>query len=164
MNFQEKKSLPKYKYGAARTMVYLRGLYLQDCLEIWKQAKTAEIELPETNDSAYASLEALLSHVLRADRGYITWICKQLELPDPQIQPAPPLDVIAEQAENYIAHLIDRWAAPLADVEEVRFHREEYKSNWGVRYCIDAMLEHAVMHPILHREQLEELLFEQSNP
>ncbi len=162
MNFHEKKSLPKYKYGAARTMVYLRGLYLQECHETWKQAKTAKIELPETDDPAYISLEALLSHVLRADRAYITWICKQLELSDPQINPAPEIEVIAEEAEDYIAHLIERWGMPLADVEEGRFHREEYVSNWGVRYCIDAMLEHAVMHPILHGEQLEELLFEQS--
>jgi uncharacterized damage-inducible protein DinB len=158
----EKSSLPEYRYGAARTMVFLRAQYLLECLAVWNQAKAAEIFLPETNDSAYVSLETLLSHVLRADRGYLVWICKMLELPDPQINPAPAHDVIADQAENYIAHLIERWSIPLANVNEERFYRGEYESNWGIRYCIDAMLEHAVMHPILHREQLEELLHEQS--
>lgn len=158
----QKSSLPEYRYGAARTMVFLRGQYLLECLDAWKQAKAAEIVLPETEDPAYVSLEKLFSHVLRADRGYLVWICKMLELPDPEIDPAPSPDIIAEQAEGYIAHLIERWKTPLADVEEKRFHRQEYESNWGVRYCIDAMLEHAVMHPILHREQLEELLQEQS--
>ncbi len=155
-------TLPEYRYGAARTMVHLRGVYLKECFEVWKNAKAIDLVLPETEDPSYVSLEKLLSHVLRADRGYIMWICKQLVLPDPEIESAPELDVIADQAEEYITHLIERWAAPLADVEEKRFHREAYESNWGVRYCIDAMLEHAVMHPILHGVQLQELFKEQS--
>jgi len=92
----------------------------------------------------------------------LIWICEKLELPNPEIEPVPPLDVIAVQADGYITHLIERWRTPLADVEEERFYKQEYVSNWGVRYCIDAMLEHAVMHPILHRVQLQELLEEQS--
>lgn len=155
-------TLPEYRYGGARTMVHLRGLYLRECLSFWKEAKKIDLTLPETDDPSYVSLEALLSHVLRADRGYITWICKQLELPDPMIEPAPALDVIAAQADGYITHLIERWSTPLADVEEKYFHRREYESNWGTRYCIDAMLEHAVMHPILHKVQLQELLAEQT--
>ncbi len=155
-------TLPEYRYGAARTMVHLRGLYLRECLEAWKQAKEAGIALPETDDPSYISLETVLAHVLKADRGYLIWICRMLELPDPQIEPPPPLDVIAAQADGYITHLIERWRKPLANVEEERFHKQEYESNWGVRYCIDAMLEHAVMHPILHRVQLQELLQEQS--
>ena len=35
---------------------------------------------------------------------------------------------------------------------------EEHLSRWKVTYCIDGMLEHAVMHPIRHRVQLEALL------
>ena len=155
-------TLPEYRYGAARTMVQLRGIYLKECFEVWEQAMAIDLVLPETEDPSYVSLEKLLSHVLRADRGYIVWICNQLGLPDPEIDLAPELDVIADQAQGYIAHLNERWAKPLADVDERRFHREEYESNWGVRYCIDAMLEHAVMHPILHGVQLQELLDEQT--
>ena len=51
---------------------------------------------------------------------------------------------------------------PLVEVEEERFSKPEYVSNWGIRYCVDAMLEHAVVHAILHRVQLEELLEEQA--
>ncbi len=162
MNEIQPNTLPEYRYGAARTMVHLRGLYLRECYEAWKQAKAIDLVLPETDDPSYVSLEKLLSHVLRADRGYIVWICTQLGLPDPEIELAPELVNIDAQAESYIEHLIERWRMPLADVDEKHFHMKEYESNWGVRYCIDAMLEHAVMHPILHRVQLQELLEEQS--
>jgi len=86
----------------------------------------------------------------------------KLELPDPMINPTPTIEVIEAEADNYLAHLIKQWRVPLSEIDEERFGRPEYESAWGVRYCIDAMLEHAVMHPILHRVQLLELLEEQS--
>lgn len=152
--------LPEYRYGAARTMVFLQGQYLQDCVEAWRKAKAANIVLPETDDPSYVSMETLLRHVLGAARSYMVWMCEKLELPDPEIKPPPALEVIEAEAGNYLAHLINQWRMPLAEVDEERFNKE-YLSRWGVRYCVDAMLEHAVMHPILHRVQLEELVEEQ---
>jgi hypothetical protein len=134
---------------------------MQEFLRVWQQAKATEIALPQTDDPNYVSLDMLLRHVLRAARNYMVWMCKNLALPDPEINSAPALDVIEAEAESYLAHLIHQWRLPLAEVEEELFHRPEYPSSWGTKYCIDAMLEHAVMHPILHRVQLEELLEEQ---
>jgi hypothetical protein len=154
-------SLPPYLYGAARAMVHLRGQYLQECYEVWQQAKAHNITLPESDHPGYESLNHLLRHAFSADRYYIKWMCEQIELLDPKIDSVPPPEEIEAQAAAYLTHLNDRWATPLADVDEERFNRPEYLASWGVRYCIDAMLEHAVMHPILHRVQLEELLVEQ---
>jgi uncharacterized damage-inducible protein DinB len=153
--------LPAYRYGAARTMVFLHGQYLQEFLQVWQQAKAVNITLPQTDDPNYVSLEMLLSHVLRAARSYMVWMCEKLALPNPDINPPPQVEVIETEAGSYLTHLIDRWRLPLVEVEEERFHKPEYPSNWGTRYCVDAMLEHAVMHAILHRVQLEELLEEQ---
>lgn len=153
--------LPPYRYGAARTMVYLHEQYLQTCLEAWRQAKAANIVLPETDDPDYVSIEAVLYHVLSAARNYMVWMCEVLALPDPDIHPPPAVENVAAEAEPYLSHLAARWRLPLIDVEEERFEDAVYPSNWGVLYCVDAMLEHAVMHPILHQEQLESLLEEQ---
>jgi uncharacterized damage-inducible protein DinB len=153
--------LPAYRYGAARTMVYLHEQYLQTCLEAWRQAKAADIQLPETEDPSYVSMERLLYHVLSAARNYMVWMCDVLALPDPEIDPPPAVENVAAEADEYLSHLAERWRLPLADVEEERFHNQEYPSRWDVRYCVDAMLEHAVMHAILHQEQLESLLEEQ---
>ena len=46
----------------------------------------------------------------------------------------------------------------LAEVPEERFEDREYPARWKTLYCVDAMLEHAVMHPIRHTFQLERLL------
>lgn len=128
------------------------------CLAAWRHAKALNVALPETSDESYASLELLLVHILRASRGYLVWTCQQLGLPDPGIQPVPDAATIEREAENYLEHVLERWRDPLADVPESAFEPEVYRSNWGTPYCLDAMLEHAVMHPIRHAFQLEELI------
>ena len=151
-------SLPTYSYRGARALVLLHEQQLRKFLETWRKAKAVGVSLPKTDDSDYQSMETLLRHVLRAARGYMTWICEKLELPDPAIEPTPEADKIEEQADQYIDHLVDRWRTPLAAILEEQFHTLEYESRWGVSYCIDAMLEHAVVHPIRHQFQLVELM------
>ena len=54
--------------------------------------------------------------------------------------------------------LLERWRAPLREVSNEKLETPEYASRWQTRYCVDSMLEHAVMHPIRHAFQLDELL------
>lgn len=156
------KDLSHYKHGGARASVLLHERHMRTCLAAWKGAKAANIPLPQTSDKSYESLETLLAHILRASRGYMVWMCKQLNLPDPGIKPAPESDTVEADADAYLEHLLERWRLPLADVPEEKFGPDTYVSNWGTPYCIDAMLEHAVMHPIKHEFQLKNLLEAQS--
>lgn len=152
------QSLQKYSYNGARALVLLHEIHLKSCIKIWQQAKSINIELPETDDINYKSLDTLLLHILRAARGYMTWVCEKLNLPDPEIENPPEVAAIETQVDNYLSHLLEKWRRPLADIIEDRFHRPTYTSRWGVDYCIDAMLEHAVMHPIRHEFQLKNLI------
>jgi hypothetical protein len=147
-----------YRSRAVRALVVLHDDHLRRFLDTWKRARTASIVLPVTDDPAYASLDTLLRHVLGAARGYMTWMCEMLELPDPQIRVAPDAAVLAAEADGYMEHVLERWRAPLQQVTDDQLERPEYPSRWQTRYCIDAMLEHAVMHPIRHAFQLEELM------
>ena len=103
-------------------------------------------------------METLLRHPLKSSRGYIIWICQKLELPDPGIDPVPELEDIELSADAFLAHLMERWELPLREVPEERFFDRTYASNWDTEYCIEAMLEHAVMHPIRHEFQLVNLM------
>lgn len=138
-------------------MIRLHEEALQDFIGIWRLACAEELGLPQTRNPDYASLEKLLRHVLSWARDYMVWTCEQLELPDPQIRLAPAAGKLAAELDDYLGHLFERWRLPLRDVAPARF-RESYASRWGVSYCIDGMLEHAVMHPIRHGFQLKELM------
>ena len=157
------QSLKDYSYNGARSLVLLHEKHLLSCLKTWQEAKRLGIDLPKTDDGDYKSLDTLLRHILRAARGYMTWICDQLNLPDPQIEKTPEADLIETRADEYVSHLLERWCLPLADIPEDKFHAPTYTSRWGIDYCIDAMLEHAVMHPIRHEFQLSYLITNKTN-
>jgi len=147
-----------YKYKGAEALVRLHEENMLSFIEVWKTAKKANIKLPITNDSDYQSLNHLLLHVVRSSRGYIIWICEKLNLPEPKIKIPPKLEEIEKAIDNYFLHLIEEWKQPLENVEKKSFFDLTFKSNWGTNYCIEAMLEHAVMHPIRHEYQLNKIL------
>jgi hypothetical protein len=143
---------------AVRALVLLHDEHLRRFLVVWNQARDASVVLPKTDSPNYASLETLLHHVLGAAGRYMTWMCEVLELPDPKIRALPDPAALARDASSYMEHVLEQWRTPLADVADDRLLTPEYPARWKTRYCIDAMLEHAVMHPIRHAFQLEELM------
>ncbi|RPI57799.1 MAG: hypothetical protein EHM55_00485 [Acidobacteria bacterium] len=147
-----------YRSRAVRALVLLHDDHLRRFLATWQRAKAAPVVLPATTDPDYVSLDALLRHVLGAARGYMTWTCEVLALPDPDIRVAPEPSALAAEADGYMEHVLARWRAQLHDVSDEQLERPEYLSRWKTRYCVEAMLEHAVMHPIRHAFQLEELI------
>ncbi|UCF79589.1 MAG: DUF664 domain-containing protein [Candidatus Eiseniibacteriota bacterium] len=147
----------QYEYAGARTLVLLHERHLRKFLEAWNYAKAAEVRLPETTDPDYASLDALLRHVLACARSYMVWICEKLDLPDPEIEPAPDEEAIEMRSADYLEHLLQRWRRPLSQVPERAFFDRSYPSRWKTEYCVDAMLEHAILHPMRHTFQLREL-------
>jgi uncharacterized damage-inducible protein DinB len=151
------QELNGYKYRGARALVLLHERHMREFLDAWKAAKRAGLVLHRTDDPAYQSLDTLLRHVFSCARGYMRWICAKLEMPDPEIRPVPEPDAMARTADDYLEHVLSRWRESLAAVTEEQLDRE-YAARWGTTYCVDAMLEHAVMHPIRHRFQLEELM------
>lgn len=156
-NFRMPSDL-QYRSRAVRVLVLLHEDHLRRFLQIWRQALAASVVLPPTEDPAYASLSALGRHVLGAAGSYMVWMCKMLTLPDPGIRAAPVVDAIVRDADDYMEHVLDRWLVALKDVPDERLETPEYPSEWRTRYSIDAMLENAVMHPIRHPFQLDELM------
>ena len=153
------EELETYTSRGARALVLLHEKSIRACLETWRRAKAAGIALPATDDKNYRALETLLQHILGAPRGYMTWICKNLELPDPGIRPVPETEIVEAEAEAYLEHLLARWRLPLVRVTDELLVVPEYPSNGGTHHhCIDIMLEHAVLHPIRHQFQLEAIL------
>jgi 3-hydroxyisobutyrate dehydrogenase-like beta-hydroxyacid dehydrogenase len=153
----EPAGLEGYRCRAARALVIMHEREMRRFLPIWREADDAGIDLPRTDDPHYASRAHLLRHVFNAARGYMRWMTEKLDLPGPDIDEVPELEDVAERAEAYMEHLLERWRTPLADVSYEQLD-QVFDAYWGEPYSIDSMLEHAVMHPARHAFQLEELL------
>lgn len=140
-------------------MVALHEEHLRRFVQVWRLALAAPVKLPATTDPNYASLEVLGRHVLSAAGGYLVWMCETLQLPDPGVQPAPEGAAIVRGADGYLEHVLERWRGEaLRQIGDDQLETPEYPSEWRTCYCIDSMLEHAVMHPIRHAFQLGELM------
>ncbi len=151
-----------YAYRGARALVALHEKELRAFLPVWRRFDSAGIPLPATDDENYLSNAHLLLHVLRAAGRYLTWICRQLDLPDPGIGDAPTADEIVAKAEAFLEHVLARWRAALTELPAARVEDKAYVSNWGAPMTIESMLEHALVHPIRHTFQLEELMARQA--
>jgi len=148
----------EYKYRGARVLVILHERHMRAFLDTWKEAAAKGVVLPQTGDPDYVSLTTLLRHILNSSRGYLTWMCEKLELPDPEVDPTPDIADIETQADIFLEQLLEKWRLPLRDIPVERFFDKTYTARWATGYCIEAMLEHAVMHPIRHEFQLRNLL------
>ena len=156
------RSAAGYAYGGARALVALHQQHLRAFLMVWRQAQQAGVVLPEGGGYAYRSLETLLLHVLSAARAYLVWLCRNLQLGDPGLQRPPELDDVAGGADEYVEHLIERYAPPLRDVAADRFTDETYRFS-RAQTTAEGLLEHAVMHPIRHSFQLRNLMSQQAD-
>lgn len=145
-------------YSGARALTELHEHHLRRFLELWRLAEERGVELPETDDPNYESMAVLLAHVLGCAASYLNWICAQLGLPERVADSRPDAAGIAERADAYLEEVLEAWSRPLTGLTEERAYHPAHPSRWGPPYCLDAMLEHAVMHPLRHAHQLEKLI------
>jgi hypothetical protein len=89
---------------------------------------------------------------------YLIWICEQAKLPAPTIEERPEPSGFAARAEDYMEGILAAWKLPLRTLTEDLADSRAFMARWGAPYTIDAMLEHAVIHPMRHSYQLEKLM------
>lgn len=144
--------------AGVRALVGLHDRELKHFLDVWRRADAEGLSLPETDDPSYASRETLLVHVLACAAGYLVWICEQRGKQPPALDRTPDPEGFGARADEYLANVLAAWPKSLSDLTEAEADGPAYDSRWGVPYCLDAMLEHAVMHPVRHSHQLEALM------
>ena len=147
-----------WKYRGARAGVILHERELRRFLETWKTAKAHGVSLPET------TLEDVLVHVLHWARDYLVWSCEKLGLADPACPAIPAAGDVAERVDAYLEDLLARWREPFRGLPEDAFYKPQYETRWGIPYPVEALLEHAVVHPMRHRLQLEEAMAAAARP
>lgn len=114
----------------------------------------------DTNDENCRSVQSILSHVVHAGYGYATKI-EALKSPK-CIRPEKAVyDSIVHYVEDldsmlqYTARVLDKFKDE--DLEEY-IQEKKIQTEWGQCYDIEQMMEHAIVHVLRHRRQLEALL------
>jgi len=148
-----------FESRGVRALVLLQMEEMERLLVVWKKAKRLGVKLPTTKDPDYESVDLLMRHPLRACRGYLTWLCEVLDRPAPRVADAPEPEAIAQQGTAYLKVLARAWNRHMAWMpNETLDSFKVYTTRWGAPMTVEAMLEHALAHPMRHRLQLEELV------
>lgn len=114
---------------------------------------------PETTDANCRSVQSILSHVVNS--GYYYSICIHnikgpwLSRPDKvyhlSIEPyIEDLDEVFAFTENVFKHIKDPELEEFDDSLKM-------KTSWGQRYDIEQLMEHAIVHVLRHKRQLERI-------
>jgi uncharacterized damage-inducible protein DinB len=147
-----------FKSNAVRSCVELHETELRRFCDVWETFRASGTALPETDDPSYQSVEHLGGHVLRAARNYLTWIGECVNRPVTDVDPDTDAVSIASKGRVFMDEVLAAWRRHLALLEDGELRPATRKSRWGEDYSIEQMLEHAVVHPMRHRIQLERLM------
>ena len=112
----------------------------------------------ETEDN----VRGILCHVTSSMYSYSCWIRRVRGLLDPAVEQNDKrafLDRVRSLTSGEEFEEASRWASEhyyetLADVKKDELE-QEHKSNWGETLSIELMMEHALVHLLRHRRQLQ---------
>jgi len=151
--------MTEYKSRAVRSMVELHALELRAFVATWKRFVAAGKPMPEARgDADYESPERLVAHVQGSARSYLLWIFEVLGRPIEGLPLVRDAAVIVPRLDDFMEETLAGWERHLAGLEEDELGPALHTSRWGDPYMVDQMLEHAIIHPMRHRIQLERIL------
>ena len=154
-----------YRRGAVGALMdeYERAaLELRRFVEHVGQDEFTRIVDSLTSDTNCRSAQTIMSYVVSAGYGYASAIRGAFSI-DPDRPPRRMLSYkeVLEEFDEMLEYtrrtLDDRCEMSEADIRATAI-----QSRWGVRYDLEQLLEHAIVHVLRHRRQIEKLLNQDS--
>jgi uncharacterized damage-inducible protein DinB len=114
----------------------------------------------QTKDEDCRSVQTIMSHVVRAGYGYADYIREQLSVASTRPRPAllsrrESLEQL-EAALRYTAETLEgRWEMSDEEISGININ-----TRWGAVYDLEGMLEHAIVHILRHRRQIEKFVWQ----
>lgn len=113
---------------------------------------------PDTSDEDCRSAATIMRHVIRAGYGYAgymrdAWGVDRGGRWDQAVTRTEAIKHLRGMLDYMIATLEGRW-----DISETESNEMKMKTRWGVTYDFEQLFEHAIVHIMRHRRQIQRLL------
>lgn len=157
------KALKDYRKGAIGALMdeYERAaLELKSIVENIGEENYEQILDAETTDDDCRSIQTIMNHVIHAGYGYANGMRRKFSIPheplgDERRQISK--SEIGEEIDKVLAYTVEtlegHWEMSYEEMEKVVIMRKENFSE-----NIEQLLEHAVLHILRHRRQIEKFL------
>ena len=152
-----------YREGAVGALLdeYERAVWeLRRLVEQIAEDDAARVVDPRTEDESCRSVQTIMSHVVNAGYGYADYLRGVFSMPSTR----PPKALLShreslEQLNPMLAYTAEtlegRWRMTDEELTGTFIN-----SGWGVRYDAEQLLEHAIVHVLRHRRQIEKFMWQ----
>jgi uncharacterized damage-inducible protein DinB len=115
---------------------------------------------PQTSDENCRSIRSIMTHVVSSGYGYADHIRQMFSISSghPPVQPSSRQESIEQLASmlEYTAQAMEgKWEMRDEEIEGITM-----ETGWGVTYNLEQVLEHAIVHLLRHRRQIEKFISE----
>jgi uncharacterized damage-inducible protein DinB len=151
----------KYRKGAVgalmdeyeRAAVDLKNLILQI-----SETDFEKVVDQDTKDEDCRSVQTIVSHVTNSGYGYANYIRDWFDIyknsPVRRLLSQKDFFTEFEKMLTYTAETLEgKWEFSDDDIMKVKI-----KARWGPQYDLEQLLEHAIVHILRHRRQIEKLI------
>ena len=151
----------KYRKGAIgalmdeyeRAAVDLKNLILQI-----SETDFEKVVDQDTKDEDCRSVQTIVSHVTNSGYGYANYIRDWFDIfknsPGRRLLSQKDFFTEFEKMLTYTAETLEgKWEFSDDDIMKVKI-----KARWGSQYDLEQLLEHAIVHILRHRRQIEKLI------
>ena len=150
-----------YRQGATGALLDIYEQAVSSLKNILKDIPDKDLVIPiDTTDETCNSLQAILSHVINSGFGYATSIHNMY---GHHIQ--RPSKIFHTTIKKYLQDLGNLFAYTENIFKEIKDNElEQYdnslkiKTGWGQHYDIEQLTEHAIVHILRHKRQIEKVL------
>lgn len=147
-----------YRKGGVGAMMdeYERaGAEFRALIERSTEEQYSRIVDPDTKDANCHSAQTVMSHVVAAGYGYANYIREVCSMtiaspPKRQLAHGDSLKEFDAMLAYTEATLADKWEMPEDDITAISM-----TVHWGPTYDLEQLLEHAIVHILRHRRQLD---------
>ncbi len=149
-----------YRPGGLGAMMDEYERAARDLFNILASCSEAEFTaIHENEDETMRSIQLIMQHVVRSSYGYINKIRKTMGIEVTEKAPET-VDSAADAIEKLTASL--RYNAATFEggwkMTDEELDTVTMLAPWNVNYTLEQMLEHAIVHILRHRRQIERLL------
>jgi hypothetical protein len=155
-----RKSYRKGPIGALMDEYERAASELRRLVEQIPEEEVVRVVDAETEDDDCRSVQTIMSHVVNAGYGYADYLRVVFSIPSAR----PPKRLLSRQES---LELLDAMLVYTAQTLEGRWEMTDEEvagavinSGWGVRYDAEQLLEHAIVHILRHRRQIEKFMWQ----
>jgi uncharacterized damage-inducible protein DinB len=134
------------------------AIELKNLIEIISESDFEKIIDPDTNDEDCRSVQTIISHVINSGYSYSNyirdWYSKTKSSPERRLYSKKEFAIEFNKMLAYASDTLDgKW-----EISDQEIQKAKIIVRWGPQYDLEQLLEHAIVHILRHRRQIEKFV------